>query len=66
MNNRINKTHIPEVSSTKFLGVTIDIRISWIPHIHDLHKGSSTYYVISRGGFQMITVDYWGGGGGGC
>ena len=28
-------------------------------------KGSFTYYVISRGGggFQMLTVDYGGGGG---
>ena len=35
---RINGTPIPEVSSTKFLGVTIDNRLSWIPHINDLHK----------------------------
>ena len=25
-------------------------------------KGSFTYYVISRGGFQMLTVDYGGWG----
>ena len=31
----------------------------------DIYKGSFTYDVISRGGFQMITVDYGGGGGGG-
>ena len=35
---KINETPIPEVSSTKFLGVTIDNRLSWIPHINDLHK----------------------------
>ena len=35
---RINETPIPEVSSTKFLGVTIDNRLSWTPHINDLHK----------------------------
>ena len=31
------------------------------------HMGSFTYYVISRGGrgFQMLTVDYGEGGGGG-
>ena len=35
---RINETPIPEVSSTKFLGLTINNRLSWIPHINDLHK----------------------------
>ena len=35
---KINETPIPEVSSTKFLGVTIDNGLSWIPHINDLHK----------------------------
>ena len=35
---KINETPIPEVSSTKFLGVIIDNRLSWILHIHDLHK----------------------------
>ena len=35
---KINKTPIPEVSSTKFLGVTIENRLSWIPHINYLHK----------------------------
>ena len=35
---KINETPIPEVSSTKFLGVTIDNRLSWIPHINHLHK----------------------------
>ena len=29
------ETPIPEVSSTKFLCVTIDNRLSWIPHIND-------------------------------
>ena len=33
----INETHIPEVSSTKFLSVSIDKRLSWIPHINYLH-----------------------------
>ena len=35
---KINETPIPEVSSTKFLGVTIENRFSCIPHINDLHK----------------------------
>lgn len=29
---------IDEVSETKFLGVTIDARLTWIPHINQLHK----------------------------
>ena len=35
---KINETPIPEVSFTKFLGVTIDNKLSWIPQINDLHK----------------------------
>ena len=35
---KINGTLIPEVKSTKFLGVTIDNELSWIPHIESLHK----------------------------
>ena len=35
---KINETPIPEVSFTKFLGVTIDNRRSWIPQINDFHK----------------------------
>ena len=37
---KINEKPIPEVSSTKFLGVTIDNRLSWIPHINDLNTRS--------------------------
>ena len=29
---------IKEVTSTKFLGVTIDNRLSWLPHVDTLHK----------------------------
>ena len=36
---KINETPIPEVSFTKFLGVTIDNKLSWIPQINDLHTG---------------------------
>ena len=35
---KIDSTPIPEVTSTKFLGVTIDNRLSWKQHINDLHK----------------------------
>ena len=35
---RINETPIPQVSFTKFLGVTIDNILSWTPHVNDLHK----------------------------
>ena len=34
----LNETHIPELSSTKFLGVTIDNILYWTTHINDLHK----------------------------
>ena len=35
---QINGTIIPEVQETKLLGVIIDNKLSWIPHIHKLHK----------------------------
>ena len=35
---QINGTIIPEVQETKFLGVIIDNKLSWIPHINKLHK----------------------------
>ena len=34
----ISGTIIPEVNNIKFLGVTIDYQLSWIPHIENLHK----------------------------
>ena len=34
----ISGTSIPEVNNIKFLGVTIDNQLSWIPHIDNLHK----------------------------
>ena len=34
----ISGTSIPEVNSIKFLGVTIDNQLSWIPHINNMHK----------------------------
>ena len=34
----INGVTIPEVNNTKFLGVTIDNQITWIPHINNLYK----------------------------
>ena len=34
----INGNCIKEVSSTKFLGVTIDNKLSWLPHIESLYK----------------------------
>ena len=34
----INDCEIPEVESTKFLGVTIDNKLSWLPHINTLCK----------------------------
>ena len=35
LNNTLNisGTSIPEVNNIKFLGVTIDNQLSWIPHI---------------------------------
>ena len=35
---KINGHVIEEVSETKFLGVLIDNKLSWIPHINNLHK----------------------------
>lgn len=35
---KLNEFTIEEVSETKFLGVIIDNRLSWIPHIENLHK----------------------------
>ena len=34
---QIYGTIIPEVRETKFLGVIIDNKLFWIPHINDLH-----------------------------
>ena len=34
----ISGTSIPEVNNIKFLGVTIDNQLLWIPHIDNLHK----------------------------
>ena len=34
----INGHEIPEVESTKYLGIVIDNKISWVPHIETLHK----------------------------
>ena len=34
----INNCEVSEVESTKFLGVTIDNKLSWLPHIEILHK----------------------------
>ena len=34
----INDHVIKEVTEAKFLGVTIDSKLSWIPHINNLHK----------------------------
>ena len=33
-----NTLNIPELNNVKFLGVTIDNQLSWIPHIDNLHK----------------------------
>ena len=40
LNNTLNisGTSIPEVNNIKFLGVTNDNQLSWIPHIDNLHK----------------------------
>ena len=35
---KIDGNTIKEVSETKFLGVIIDNRLSWIPHIENLYK----------------------------
>ena len=34
----IDQNGIEEVSETKFLGVSIDHRLTWLPHINQLHK----------------------------
>ena len=34
----ISGTSIPEVNNIKFLGLTIDNQLLWIPHIDNLHK----------------------------
>ena len=34
----INGIEIPEVESTKYLGITIDNNLCWLPHIETLHK----------------------------
>ena len=34
----INNQVIKEVTETKFLGVTIDSKLSWIPHVNNVHK----------------------------
>lgn len=44
---RLNQTSIPSVSFTKFLGVTIDCKLTWEEHINTLCKKlSSVKYVI--------------------
>ena len=37
-NLNINGYIIPEVESTRYLGITIDNKLNWIPHIETLHK----------------------------
>ena len=35
---KINDHEIPEVSETKFLGVIIDNKLNWLPHVEHLYK----------------------------
>ena len=38
LNLNLNGYAIPEVESTKFLGVTIDNKLNWLPHTESLYK----------------------------
>ena len=53
----ISGTSIPEVKNIKFLGVTIDNQLSWIPHIDNLHKKLKSATGILKWRLSMPVAD---------
>ena len=53
----IDGTEIPIVKSTKFLGVHLDNRITWLTHINHLHKKLMTNKMLLKSSCNLLMTD---------
>ena len=54
---KINNAVVPKVTATKLLGIAIDDRLNWNPHIQSLtSKLSSILYIMYRASKLITTV----------
>ena len=53
---KINNAEIPKVTATKFLGIVIDDRLNWKPHIQSLESKLSSILSIMYEASKLITT----------
>ena len=53
---KINNAEIPKVTATKFLGIVIDDRLNWKPHIQSVKSKLSSILSIMYKASKLITT----------
>ena len=53
---KINNAEIPKVTATKFLGIVIDDRLNWKPHIQSVKSKLSSILAIMYKASKLITT----------